>query len=127
MSVSFDSALDDKLIAAGTHFYCHACLIARPVEEHSPDPRYCKGCYEFLNLEAANDPRGRRPRWAPALPAYSGAFRSAPVPGDGVSLMGAKEILRRQRGRPRVIGTKMSRTTRWRRLQEVKNQEAMPI
>jgi hypothetical protein len=42
----------NKLITAGTHFWCEACLVARPLGKRSPDERYCQGCYDFLLKEA---------------------------------------------------------------------------
>jgi len=47
----FDSKRDRELIAAGGFFWCEACLVARPVSEQSLDPRYCQGCWEFLEEE----------------------------------------------------------------------------
>ena len=33
-------------------FFCEACLIGKPEAEHSPDLRYCQGCYDLLKEEA---------------------------------------------------------------------------
>lgn len=47
----FDSKRDNELIAAGTHLWCHGCLVARPMADVSPNPQYCQGCYETLQDE----------------------------------------------------------------------------
>ncbi len=44
----FDNKRDKHLIASGSHFWCHGHLTAQPVSELSPDPRYCTGCFDFL-------------------------------------------------------------------------------
>jgi hypothetical protein len=48
----FDITRDRALIKTGTHFWCQGHLGARPIEERSPDPRYCRSCYDFLSQEA---------------------------------------------------------------------------
>jgi hypothetical protein len=66
----FDVKRDNELIAAGTHFWCEACLIARPLDDQSPDERYCQGCYDFLLKEARMLKEAgswRRPDWIPKL------------------------------------------------------------
>jgi hypothetical protein len=57
---------ENKLIAAGTHFWCHACLGAVSRSKQSPDIRYCQQCYELLTYEASL-PKGRdhKPAWIP--------------------------------------------------------------
>lgn len=60
----FSIRRDNELIRAGTHFWCETCVVARPLKEQSPDPRYCQGCYEFL-LKEAELLGGRKPTWAP--------------------------------------------------------------
>jgi len=63
---SFDSRRDGILIAAGTHFFCGGHLSAVPIEDSSPDPRYCRSCYIFLLIEArALPPKARKPDWIP--------------------------------------------------------------
>lgn len=59
----FDAERDNQLIAAGTHFWCEGCLIARPLDTRSPDPRYCQGCHDFLSEEASH--LDRKPSWTP--------------------------------------------------------------
>ena len=49
-------------------FWCHACLIGKPMIEQSPDPRYCQGCYEFLLEEAEMLGSGKRTQWVPRVP-----------------------------------------------------------
>lgn len=33
-------------------FFCQACLVGKPLDDQSPDPRYCHFCYDFLRKEA---------------------------------------------------------------------------
>jgi len=61
----FDSKRDNELIKAGTHFWCQTCVVARPLKEQSPDPRYCKSCYVFLKAEASLITSTKRPGWIP--------------------------------------------------------------
>lgn len=46
-------------------FFCKACLGVKTVDERSPDPRYCQGCYDFLTKEAELLPGSKRPAWIP--------------------------------------------------------------
>jgi len=59
----FDAKRDNELIAAGTHFWCHACQVARLLAEKSLDERYCRPCRDLLKAEAALETR-RKP-WHP--------------------------------------------------------------
>ncbi len=47
----FDIKGDLEIINTGG-FFCHACVVGKPTEEQSPDPRYCQGRYELLAKEA---------------------------------------------------------------------------
>ena len=49
----FSELYRPELAKAGTHFFCHACLVHRPVDDRSPDERYCQQCFEFLSDEMA--------------------------------------------------------------------------
>lgn len=60
----FNSRYDAKVVNNGG-FFCEACLIAKPIEEQSPDPRYCQGCHLFLLNEAELIPLNTRPAWIP--------------------------------------------------------------
>lgn len=84
----FDIKRDNELIAAGTHFWCEACLYARPVEIKSPDSRYCFRCYDFL-LREANQMQGKRgrPAWVPKAPTKS---KSSKIVAPHVALEGAR-------------------------------------
>lgn len=65
----FNVKRDNELIAAGTHFWCEACLVAKPVDDMSRDQRYCQGCYDFLVYEASlllEKGSTRRPYWWPS-------------------------------------------------------------
>jgi len=62
----FNAKRDSELITAGTHFWCGACLVAKPFDDQSPDPRYCQDCHDFLLKEVALlAPKQRRPEWIP--------------------------------------------------------------
>jgi len=74
----FDIKRDNELIKTGTHFWCQACVVARPVKELSPDPRYCKSCYAFLKAEASLLPATRHPGWTPRA-----VKDPAPIPSGG--------------------------------------------
>lgn len=50
--MKFDIEQDTAIVNAGG-FFCRACLVGKPANEQSPDHRYCQGCYDFLNGEAA--------------------------------------------------------------------------
>ena len=54
MSELFSSKRDAEVIAAGG-FYCYACAVGKPIDEQSPDPRYCGGCKELLLSDARID------------------------------------------------------------------------
>lgn len=77
----FDIKRDNDLIKAGTHFWCQACIVARPLKEQSPDPRYCKSCYVFLKAEASLLPTNNRPGWIPKKQCpVSGGVDSTAIP-----------------------------------------------
>lgn len=63
----FDIKRDIEVTNAGG-FFCEACLVGKPVGEHSPDPRYCQGCYAFLLNEVEILPATKRPAWIPKRP-----------------------------------------------------------
>jgi len=48
--------------------FCQACLVGKPVDDMSPDPRYCQSCYDFLLKEAEIDSSRRQANWKPILP-----------------------------------------------------------
>jgi len=60
----FDVKQDIQIINAGG-FFCQACLVGKPAQEQSPDPRYCQGCYVFLLKEAATESSRRFADWKP--------------------------------------------------------------
>lgn len=62
----------------------------------------------------------------PVPPFYPDTALSSSGRGDNVSIIDGIGNIKRQRGRPRVIGPVMSRTTRWRRRKEaLKGQEVL--
>ncbi len=79
----FDATRDAALIKAGTHFYCQGHLCARPIEEQSADPRYCRSCCDFL-LQEAELAGGhyRKAAWMPKIDG-AGGQPLAPIPLDG--------------------------------------------
>ena len=64
MEVKFSDKPDIGVKEARS-FWCHACLNDKSILEQSPDPRYCRGCYEFLLKEAEMLPDSKRPKWIP--------------------------------------------------------------
>jgi len=74
------------LINSGSHFYCFACLEAIPVDDVSPDGRYCINCFEFLQQEAELLPETKRPRWIPKASKNS-ALKTIHVPSDDVLIL----------------------------------------
>lgn len=63
----FDIKRDNELIAAGTHFWCMACLGACLLDDQSPDPRYCQVCYDCLLKETGMDTSRRGGDWKPKI------------------------------------------------------------
>ena len=65
--VQFDIKKDIDLINAGTHFWCKACVVARPLDDQSPEPRYCLACYEIIEKEKKIDLQQKQNRdyWTP--------------------------------------------------------------
>ncbi len=63
-SPQFDIVRDIKIIEDGG-FFCHACVVGKDKAAISPDPRYCKDCYDILREEMKTDTR-----WAhgPSMP-----------------------------------------------------------
>jgi len=55
----------DSEIINASGFFCRACLVDKPADKASSDPRYCQGCYEFLVTEAEMLPATKRPKWIP--------------------------------------------------------------
>jgi hypothetical protein len=126
--MKFDIKHDNELIAAGSHFWCKACITARPVAERSPDSRYCKGCFDILNDEASLLPcRGinRRPAWIPrpdgitTPPALTDSLLGAVSSGDtSKDTHPSFAPLKHGGGRPRKSGM-VSRWTIQRREKEL--------
>jgi hypothetical protein len=46
-------------------FFCQACLVGKPLDDSSPDPRYCQECYDFLLREAEISSGHIRSSWIP--------------------------------------------------------------
>ena len=82
----FDAVRDALLIEKGSHFFCRGHATAVPVDDMSPDQRYCISCYDFLKNEATLLPPNKRPKWIPK-PSKISAEKTIPVPGDGVLIL----------------------------------------
>ena len=68
MTVTETIIEESAAITAGSHFWCETHLCAIPVADRSPDPRYCRQCYDFLLEEARRleTRHGTRlPPWVP--------------------------------------------------------------
>ncbi len=46
----FSCAKDREFIEAGG-FFCETCLVGKPLDDISPDPRYCQGCHDQLQAD----------------------------------------------------------------------------
>jgi len=96
----FDIKRDNELIKAGTHFWCQTCVVARPLKEQSPDPRYCKSCYVFLKAESSFLPATRHPGWIPKKQSpVSGGVDSTltPIKSHSRASQGKKKRLPRKK------------------------------
>ena len=83
----FDAARDKELIKAGSHFYCLGHLCARPLEERSTDPLYCRSCCDFMLQEVELEGgHHRKAGWMPKIDG-AGVKASAPIPLDGGGIM----------------------------------------
>ena len=67
----------------GALFFCEACLVDKPLDDRSADPRYCQGCCDFLLKEASLFPAKIRPAWMPKI----SARKVLPIPQDTVLIM----------------------------------------
>lgn len=113
----FSATRDREMIEAGG-FFCQACLVGKPLDDRSTDPRYCLGCYEFLRAEAKLERQTKKAFWVPAAD-YIGRGEALPIqkkpvaklPDKGMTPAG---IMQHPVGRPRKEG-KVHRTTEWRR------------
>ena len=76
----FSELYRPELAKAGTHFFCHACLVHRPVDDRSPDERYCQQCFEFLSDEmaAAKKNNQKQAAWWPKITAEKQPQETAP-------------------------------------------------
>jgi len=89
----FDIKRDREIIEAGG-FFCQACLVGKPLDDQSPDPRYCLCCYDCLAKEAEMLDRRNRPKWAPRADkkgAKTSPLKTNKVSRDGVSIMATLE------------------------------------
>lgn len=82
-------------------FFCHACLEDRPATDASPDPRYCKDCYNFLLKEAESLGPGKHPAWVPKAPDRKRHYKNAiKVSEVGVGILST--LGRRKNGEGRI-------------------------
>jgi len=118
----FDIKRDNLLIAAGSHFFCEACVVAWPLVEQSLDPRYCLSCFDVLKVEAALQPN-RKASWIPRVAASSRKAATKPpkqqepvakIVQHGKPPITKKQGIMQQRGRPKKEG-EVHRITVWRR------------
>lgn len=61
----FDVYQDFAVIEDGGGFFCQGCLMDKDKTEISPDPRYCRDCYDFLIKEAKMLTVHSRVDWKP--------------------------------------------------------------
>lgn len=107
----------DPIKAPPGMFWCRGHLTDQLLVEQSDDPRYCRGCCEFLLNEAALLPAKRRgiAAWVPVPKAPEAlSVNKSPsfaTPDKGNVPVG---VLQHTGGRPQKEG-KVHRTTEWRR------------
>ena len=85
----FSIERDKEIISTGG-FFCQACVVGKPLDDVSSDPRYCQGCYEVLVAEAKLLPTTKRPKWVPKSPLRHGKIspeKTIPVSQDEVLIM----------------------------------------
>lgn len=86
MAIGTVSESPEKVAPTKTPSYCHACFRDILPVGKSPDPRYCRGCYDFLCKEAENNPPMRKVGWIPRGKHKRQALKSKIRPrknGDG--------------------------------------------
>ena len=114
-----------KVIEVGT-FFCKACLIDKPLDDQSTDPRYCQFCFEFLLEEVEFTPMKGKRTWQPVgkrvktLPAVEEVV-TKPITKGNLLVQKPEEVLlhKNKGGRPRKPkGEQVSRMTEWRRQKE---------
>lgn len=80
----FNAERDSALIAAGTHFWCQTCFVARPLDDRSPDERYCQACYCLLSKEAEMlGSHVKEPDWIPGKLQKIEGKKLPPIPQGG--------------------------------------------
>jgi len=116
----FDSQRDKEVIDNGG-FFCQACLTGKPLDDKSPDPRYCLVCHEFLSneVELLPDKKHKKPSWVPV----SGWVKTEPapvevVPKPPIVSSNGSVVLSHPGGRPRKQGD-ISKRTEYRRKKEL--------
>ena len=124
----FSVKRDNGLITSDSHFWCEGCLYARPLDDQSPDPRYCQSCCELLKAEAMLLPARKKPAWVPKTTKNTReGYVNTPRGQGGVAKViqpitphiTEKQVIMKQHGRPRKEG-EVSRATVWRRRKEAK-------
>ncbi len=125
----FSIKRDNELIASGSHFWCKACVVAKPLDDISPDVRYCQGCYDILLKEAELLPTNKRAAWMPKNVSRKTApdtTQTTPARQEVVAKLAAPIIspaenkpvvMQHAGGRPRKEG-RVSRATKWRRAKQ---------
>lgn len=117
----------------GGKFFCQACVVDRPIDDQSSDPRYCQSCYDYLINHEVILLTGRKvPSWVPrgAIINSSSPLRDS---REVVAKLPNKEIphntvlqqvsdgqvndKKHAGGRPRKDGL-VHRSTTWRRQQK---------
>lgn len=126
ITATFDIKKDIEIVNAGG-FFCQGCIVGRPASEQSPDPRYCKSCYEIIRAAGQGDKQGEVSDAGETAQAADGGVSKI---GDGKntidnvseSTQSNYETERRPRGRPRKSG-EYSRATFYRRKKEAREPE----
>lgn len=80
---------NDIEVISADGFWCEGCVTGKPLDDVSPDPRYCIGCYGVLGREVELliiSGATRKPKWCPKGDAKIDALKEEIVPHD-VSLI----------------------------------------
>lgn len=114
----------DIEIGSSGGFWCSGCLVGKPADEQSDDPRYCHSCFKFYKEEATflldNQ---KQPTWKDApvpiecLPAVEKAVTKLSDHDNIYAEVKEGIMLQKNKvGRPKKPeGESVTRMTKWRR------------
>jgi len=95
---NFNAARDSDVVGF-VGFFCSACLVGKPLDDQSADPRYCLGCHEFLSDEARMLSGTKQLKWMPksqrlghqkVIPVSRDVLKIMSTSKEGVAMLQAK-------------------------------------